>query len=254
MLAQTNAASAEERLQPVGGEVLWSPAWVERFVRLGAVPGCQYAQNEEAIDGLFRPMLKIAAGLGITSERGLAMMLDRVIARGLGGGLRWVLSAAGPLRTGVQQAHAFATLGCQDARGFQALRPDLPQDGVLGPETYAALVGALREHLRHPSFARGIRLPHRRCRDRHGAPPAPAPARLGRADRRHLPSVVTPETPEVQAARNLAAEAAGKLRLSPAFQRLGAATQTAILRDLGTISARRSILRPLLRQTRSPLR
>ena len=70
-----------------------------------------------------------------------------MIARGLGGGLRWVLSAAGPLRTDVQQAHAFATLGCQDARGFQALRPGLPQDGVLGPETYAALVGALREHL-----------------------------------------------------------------------------------------------------------
>ena len=31
VLAVTNAATAEQRLQPVGGEALWSPAWIERF-------------------------------------------------------------------------------------------------------------------------------------------------------------------------------------------------------------------------------
>ena len=156
----------------------------------------------------------------------------------------------------MQQAHAFATLGCQDARDFQALRPGLPQDGVLGPETYAALVAALREHLAAtlPSPAEYV------CRIVAAATGA-ARRRLLRlrdsavlTDAIYQPAV-NPETPEVQAARNLAAEAAGKLRLSPAFQRLGAATQTAILRDLGTI---RSVLNPApaspARGTRSPLR
>jgi len=143
----TNASTPEQRLKPVGGEPLWSTVWIDRFRRLGGVPACQYAQNEEAIEGLFRPMLKIASGLGITSDRGLAMMFDRVVTGGFGGGLRWVVKAAGPLRTGVQQAHAFQMLGYSDARDFQALRPELPQDGVLGPETYAALVDALRQHM-----------------------------------------------------------------------------------------------------------
>jgi hypothetical protein len=44
-----------------------------------------------------------------------------------------------------------------------------------------------------------------------------------------------PDSPEVQAARNLAIEAAGRLSQSAAFRRLGSATQAAILRDLGTI-------------------
>jgi hypothetical protein len=147
VLAVTNASTPEQRLQPVGGEPLWSAAWIERFRRLGAAPACQYAQNEEAIDGLFRPMLKIAAGLGITSDRGLAMMFDRVVTCGLGGGLRWIVKAAGPLRTGVQQNHALNMLGYSSTRHFQEMWPELPQDGLLGPETYAALVDLLRQHM-----------------------------------------------------------------------------------------------------------
>jgi len=52
---------------------------------------------------------------------------------------------------------------------------------------------------------------------------------------------VKSESPEVQAARSLAIEAAEKLSQSAAFRQLGAATQAAILRDLGTI---RTALRP----------
>jgi hypothetical protein len=46
---------------------------------------------------------------------------------------------------------------------------------------------------------------------------------------------VIPPAPEIQAARSLAAEAAVKLRSSPDFQRLGAAAQANLLRDLGRI-------------------
>jgi len=55
LIAVTNASSPQQRLAPVAGEVIWSPGWVERFRQAGAVPAFQAAQNEEAIEGQFRP-------------------------------------------------------------------------------------------------------------------------------------------------------------------------------------------------------
>jgi hypothetical protein len=144
LLATTNADTAEQRLQPVGGEPLWGPTWVERFKRAGAVPAFQAAQNEQAIEGLFRPMLSVAFALGFTTDRALAMVYDRVVCRGLGGGLRWVVRAAGPLRTSAQREQAIALLGFDDVGEFQTVVGWTPQDGEFGPETHAALVGALR--------------------------------------------------------------------------------------------------------------
>jgi hypothetical protein len=144
LLATTNAATPQDRLKPVGGELLWSAGWVERFRKAGAVPAFQAAQNEEAIEGQFRPMLNIAFNLGFVTDRGLAMVYDRVVTRGLGGGLRWVVQAAGPLRTAAQREQALALLGFDDVLQFQNAAGWTPQTGRLGPETHAALVGALR--------------------------------------------------------------------------------------------------------------
>jgi hypothetical protein len=129
----------------VNGEVLWSEKWLEKFRRAGQVPAFQAAQNEEAIAGQFRPMLRIAADLGFVSDRGLAMVYDRVVTQGLGAGLRWVVQTAGPLRTAMQRQHALQMLGYQNAQQFQQAMGDLPQNGVFGPETHAALIAALRE-------------------------------------------------------------------------------------------------------------
>jgi hypothetical protein len=144
LVATTTAATPAARLRPVGGEPLWGPAWYDRFRRSGAVPAFQAAQNECAIEGLFRPMLPIAAGLGLTSDRGLAMAFDRVVARGPGGGARWLVETAGPLRTGRQRAHALTMLGFADLAAFQASVTGLRADGRFGPDTHAALAGALR--------------------------------------------------------------------------------------------------------------
>lgn len=145
LLAAANAATPEERLQPVGGEPLWSATWVEKFRRAGEVPAFQAAQNEEAIEGLFRPMLKTADRLGLISDRGLAMAYDRVVVRGLGGGLRWLVQAAGALRTPAQRQHALQMLGYENLAQFQAAVGDIPQNGIFGPETHAALMAALRQ-------------------------------------------------------------------------------------------------------------
>jgi hypothetical protein len=143
LLRVTNAATPEERLQPVGGDVVWSPKWIERFKLAGTIPTFQAAQNEEAIEGQFRPVLRIAAGLGLTSDRGLAMIYDRVVSRGLGGGARWVVQAVGPLRTAAQRSHALQMLGYQSVAEFQAAAGIGPDD-VFTPETHAAMVDTLR--------------------------------------------------------------------------------------------------------------
>jgi hypothetical protein len=144
LLETTGAASAEQRLRPVGGEPLWSDRWVERFRQAGTLSPCQSAQNEEAIEGQFRPLLRVANALGFRSDRGLAMVYECVVSRGLGGGLRWIVEATGPLRTAAQRERAVETLRYPDLRTFQAAAVWVPQDGHFGPETHAALVEALR--------------------------------------------------------------------------------------------------------------
>ena len=144
LVAVTTAATSAERLQPVNGEPLSNDAWVGRFRRAGEVPSFQAAQNEEIIEGQFRPMLKLAAGLGLVTDRGLAMVYDRVVTRGFGGGLRFVMHAAGPLRTARQRAHALRALGFENLSQFQTSAGLTPASGVFDPKTHAALVGALR--------------------------------------------------------------------------------------------------------------
>ena len=144
LLSVTTAATAEQRLQPVAGQLLWDSDWVETFRRAGEQQSCQYAQNEETIEGQFRPMLDVAYSLGMTTDRALAMVYDRVVTRGLAGGLSWVVHVAGAFRTETQRQHALATLGHANISEFQATQSGLPVNGVFTPQTHAALVAAVR--------------------------------------------------------------------------------------------------------------
>ncbi|MBX3086005.1 MAG: hypothetical protein KF716_30495 [Anaerolineae bacterium] len=144
LLATTNAAAEPDRLRPVEGQPLWSALWIERFKRAADVQSFQIAQNEHAIEHLFRPMLPTAYELGLMTDRGLAMALDRVVTQGLGAGLRWVVNAVGMLRTGLQRTTAMRLLGFESVAQLQAAAEWTPQDGIFGSETHAALVGELR--------------------------------------------------------------------------------------------------------------
>jgi N-acetyl-anhydromuramyl-L-alanine amidase AmpD/V8-like Glu-specific endopeptidase len=143
LLTVTNAPTPEQRLQNVGGEPLWSDGWIQRFRRAGAVPVFQAAQNEQAIEGLFRPMWKTASNLGCITDRSLAMAFDRVVTRGLGSGLRWLTEAAGPLRTAAQRAFAIAELGYRDLAQFK-VSVGLGGNGNFTSQAHAALVGEMR--------------------------------------------------------------------------------------------------------------
>ncbi len=144
LLGVTNAETSEARLQPVGGENLWSPTWVARFQAAGAYPLYQAAQNEHAIEGVFRPLLHVAGGFGLVTDRLLAMALDIAVSRGVGGAIRWLAHHIGPFETPAQRFHAFEALGVDNLANFQAEVGWTPQDGQFGPETHAALAGALR--------------------------------------------------------------------------------------------------------------
>jgi hypothetical protein len=95
LLAVTGAAEGSARLAEVAGEALGSDSWRARFRAAGEVPAFRAAQNEEAIEHQFRPMLATAFDLGLTTERALALAYDAVVAGGLGGGLSWLTRVIG---------------------------------------------------------------------------------------------------------------------------------------------------------------
>jgi hypothetical protein len=150
LLAATTQDAAADRLRPVAGHAVWEQPWLDRFRAAGRLPACQAAQNEEAIEAFFRPMMPVALRLGFTTDRGLAMVFDRVVVRGLGGGLDWVVQTAGPLRTQAQRLLALDLLGFSSVADFQAGDTSLSPSGHFDARTHAALAAALRADGRVP--------------------------------------------------------------------------------------------------------
>ena len=146
----TGAATAAERSEPVDGEALSDEVWLARFTRAGDVPAFQAAQNEAAIEHLFRPALPIALGFGLATDRALALVFDRVVVLGLGAGLRWIAAAAGPLRTAEQRVAALDAVGAEDVAAFRARAGIEPAAAAFDVATHAALVAELRRRGRTP--------------------------------------------------------------------------------------------------------
>jgi hypothetical protein len=145
LLRVTNASDEESRVAPVGGANLWEPAWTARFRAAGNVPHVQWSQNEIAITDYFDPALKVAYWLGFDTPRALAMLVDRCIHMGRGGGLSWVLRTVGPVQSASDRESALRALGFADLKAFQtACAPDLKVDGKWGPMSHAAMTWALR--------------------------------------------------------------------------------------------------------------
>lgn len=132
------------RVQPVANADLWDEPWLSRFRAAGAVPAFRAAQNQLAAELYLAPMLTVAAGFGLTSERALCMVLDRAIALGEQGGKRWIADTVGPVRTHALRHEALAALGFDSIEAFQASVPGLLNDGEFGPVSHATLTAALR--------------------------------------------------------------------------------------------------------------
>jgi hypothetical protein len=144
------------RVQPVDGADLWEEPWLPRFAAAGAERVCRSAQIELAAGLYLDPVVRFAADLGLATERGLAMIFDRVAHRGVTGGLAWVIETVGPLQTPVLLQAALTGLGFEDVESFQRSQPDLLVDQQFGSLTHAALAGAIRGR---PDLAPGTPVP-----------------------------------------------------------------------------------------------
>ncbi len=145
VVAVTNSDSAEGRLAPVGGYVLWEGPWPDRFRAAGAIPHVTYAQNEVAVLDYLDPMTPIAAALGFNTARALAVLVDRAIHMGRAGGLRWIMSHLSPLTNDEAVRRALGALGHTDVAAFQKAAGIRPANGRLDSRTHALLLGALRQ-------------------------------------------------------------------------------------------------------------
>src|SRR5689334_16275210 len=132
------------RVQPVEGADLWRDPWLARFRQAAAHVPFQAAQNELAATLYVDPMLPFAAWLELSTDRGLAIVVDRAIQMGVGGARRWISEAVGPVQTPAQRQQALAALGHADLAAFQGATAGLGHDGQWVPETHAAMVAALR--------------------------------------------------------------------------------------------------------------
>ena len=141
--AWQSADGFSQRLRPVGGQRLWQEPWLARFRRAGQHPPFQAAQNELAASLYVQPVLGVCRQIGLDSEQGLAMAIDRAVQMGADGALAWVLECATPVETTAMKQAALARLGVADLQSFQAAQK-LPPTGVWDVATHAALIGAMR--------------------------------------------------------------------------------------------------------------
>lgn len=141
--AWQSADGFSQRLRPVGGQRLWQEPWLARFRRAGQHPPFQAAQNELAASLWVQPVVGICKQIGLDSEQGLAMAIDRAVQMGADGALAWVLECATPVETPAMKQAALARLGAADLQAFQAAQK-LPPTGVWDVATHAALIAAMR--------------------------------------------------------------------------------------------------------------
>jgi hypothetical protein len=91
----------------------------------------------------------MARWLGFTTDRALAILFDRALHMGRAGGVRWIVSTVGPIRSQKQRDAALAALGFADLAAFvRSIGADLGSlvgdTPVWSAPLHAALVGALR--------------------------------------------------------------------------------------------------------------
>ena len=132
------------RVQPVGGSDLWEEPWVARFREAGNYAPFQAAQNQLAAEIFLDPVIPYSHWLGLNTERGIAVLYDRAVQMGVGGGMRFAVNAVGPIQTDAQRADALRALGHESLEDFQRSVSGVTVDGDWGKQSHAAMMAALR--------------------------------------------------------------------------------------------------------------
>ncbi|MCB9765635.1 MAG: chitosanase [Alphaproteobacteria bacterium] len=83
LLAVTNAATRQARMQAVGGQVLWREPWLARFRAAGRDPVFIAVQHKLAQQGHhWQGAVQVARRLGVATERSLALFFDTAVQQG----------------------------------------------------------------------------------------------------------------------------------------------------------------------------
>ncbi len=131
------------RVQPVDGADVWLSPWRQRFEAAADHVPFQAAQNELANSEYLAPILQFCSWFGLDTDRAVAMVYDRAVQMGVGGGKKWVASAVGPVQSTALQQKALTALGKKDLKELQK-SVGLKADGDWGPMSHAAMVSQLR--------------------------------------------------------------------------------------------------------------
>lgn len=144
-ISRKTSTGRSARVQPVDGADLWKEPWLSRFREAGRQAAFQSAQNEAASTFYIEPILPFAGWLGLNTDRALTIVADRSVQMGPGGARRWIIGVVGPIQSSAQRQQAMQVLGYRDLRAFQQASHGLDVDGDWGPQSHAAMIGALRQ-------------------------------------------------------------------------------------------------------------
>jgi hypothetical protein len=139
-----SADGRSARVRPVDGQDLWVEPWLARFRAAGGHPPFQAAQNQLASDLYLEPMVQTARRLGVATERGLALMMDRAIAMGTEAAASFFVNGAGVGGSDAARSAALRALvgasGLEEYQRGKGLQPT----GTWSVETKARMVADLR--------------------------------------------------------------------------------------------------------------
>ncbi|MGL4321623.1 MAG: hypothetical protein ACRCS3_12230, partial [Paracoccaceae bacterium] len=131
------------RVQPLEGADLWQDPWIDRFRMAARHPAFQAAMRAQILMRRFDPLRPVVQATGLTSARGLAMLMALGIHLGSAGAVAHLRAAANPFDTPARLGAALDALGFADLAQFCGAH-GLPAVDMVDDTTHFALIAALR--------------------------------------------------------------------------------------------------------------
>lgn len=134
LLQVCTSDSESGRMAPVGGQELWSRDWIAVFKEAAKHPAFQDMQFRAAAETRLIPLVDMADQMNMTSERALAMIVDRAVQTGVAATealIRSNLSAGNGTRQNIAMLAGLAAAGDLHGRAPQLAVESGPSDAPL---------------------------------------------------------------------------------------------------------------------------
>ena len=134
LLQVCTSDSESGRMAPVGGQELWSRDWIAVFKEAAKQPAFQDMQFRAAAETLLIPLVDLADQMNMTSERALAMIVDRAVQTGVAATealIRSNLSAGNGTRQNIAMLAGLAAASDLPGRAPQLAVESGPSDAPL---------------------------------------------------------------------------------------------------------------------------